>query len=96
MFKETVHNFGKSDGDNILVKKCLFSLDAYILAFISNSIKIFWKDSSFDPMITLIFTISGDYFGMIDQDANGEIDEQEATFAINFIFGEPVEPMPEV
>ena len=33
---------------------------------------------------------------MIDQDTNGEIDEQEATFAINYIFGEPVEPMPEV
>ena len=47
-------------------------------------------------MITLIFTISGDYFDMIDQDTNGEIDEQEATFAINYIFGEPYEPMPEV
>merc|ERR1711971_110851 len=38
----------------------------------------------------------GEYFDMIDQDTNGEIDEQEATFAINYIFGEPVEPMPEV
>ena len=36
-------------------------------------------------MITLIFTISGDYFDMIDHDANGEIDEQEATDAINYM-----------
>ena len=39
----------------------------------------------FDPMITLIFTISGEYFDMIDQDTNGEIDEQEATDAINYM-----------
>ena len=36
-------------------------------------------------MITLIFTISGEYFDMIDQDANGEIDGQEATDAINYM-----------
>ena len=36
-------------------------------------------------MITLIFTISGEYFGDIDQDSNGEIDGQEATDAINYI-----------
>ena len=36
-------------------------------------------------MITLIFTISGEYFGEIDQDSNGEIDGQEATDAINYI-----------
>ena len=36
-------------------------------------------------MITLIFTISGEYFGEIDQDSNGEIDGQEATDAINYM-----------
>ena len=36
-------------------------------------------------MITLIFTISGEYFDMIDQDTNGEIDGQEATDAINYM-----------
>ena len=36
-------------------------------------------------MITLIFTILGEYFGEIDQDSNGEIDAQEATDAINYM-----------
>ena len=32
----SVHNFGNSDGD-IILKKCLFLLDAYLHGFMSNS-----------------------------------------------------------
>jgi hypothetical protein len=42
MFEEVAHNFGKSDDDQDLVKKCLF---AYIM---SNLIKKSWTDSRVD------------------------------------------------
>ena len=37
IFGGSVHNFGRSGGDNYLVKKCLFPLDAYVVSFPTGS-----------------------------------------------------------
>ena len=69
----------------IFSEKCLFQLDVYLVSCPAQPINFESTYNSFDTMITLIFTISGEYFDMIDQDTNGEIDGQEATDAINYM-----------